>query len=332
MKQDTNMQSVSTTLQDILKSPENEQPALLAAVLDKFPQLFRVLRSLNVDELIIAPAEVPEGAGFLVVADTETTGTDNTTDDIIELGMVEVAYDREIGYIYGVTRVFNELEDPGRAIPAQAAAVNGITDEMVAGKRISDAEVDAFVKDADLVICHNAKFDRTILERRFPVFTTKAFACSQRQVDWQAGGITGTKLDYIAMCLGFFFEGHRASVDCLALVKVLNTPMAGFDGQTPLQRILETYKLEARRIWATGAHFDFKDLLKKRGYHWHDPANEPGAEKAWAMDVAVEDFAAELDWLKAECLYGKGLSMPVDRINAYNRFTSRRTPMERAYR
>jgi DNA polymerase-3 subunit epsilon len=332
MTQDTNMQTVNAALQDILTRPENEQPALLADVLEKFPQLFRVLRALNIESLMLAPTDVPEGAAFLVVADTETTGTDNTTDNIIELGMVEVAYDREIGYIYGVTRVFNELEDPGRPIPAQAAAVNGITDEMVAGKRISDDEVAAFVKDADLVICHNSKFDRPILERRFPIFATKAFACSQRQVDWQAGGITGTKLEYIAMRLGFFYEGHRASVDCLALVEVLNSPMPGFGGQTPLQRILETYSVEARRIWATGAHFDFKDVLKKRGYGWHDPANEPGAEKAWAKDIPVEEFEAELDWLKAECLYGRSLSMPVDRIDAYNRFTSRRTPMERAYR
>jgi hypothetical protein len=44
-------------------------------------------------------------------------------------------------------------------------ALTGITDEMVAGQRIDEAVVSAFVKDAVIVIAHNAGFDRKFAER-----------------------------------------------------------------------------------------------------------------------------------------------------------------------
>src|SRR5690606_37152391 len=122
--------------------------------------------------------------------------------------MVKAAINPESGALYGFTGVFDQLEDPGMPIPEAASAMNNIADDMVTGKRIDDDAVEAFIDGAAPIICHNASFDRPLLERRFPFFEKQPFACSLRQIDWSGAGIGGAKLDYIAYRLGFFFGGH----------------------------------------------------------------------------------------------------------------------------
>ena len=65
---------------------------------------------------------------------------------------------------------FGDLEDPGIPITPEITEITGITNEMVAGKRIDDAQVVELVSGACIVIAHNLKFDRPFLEQRFPVF------------------------------------------------------------------------------------------------------------------------------------------------------------------
>ena len=63
-----------------------------------------------------------------------------------------------------------------------------ITDEMVAGKVIDWAAVSAQVEAADLILAHNAGFDRKFLERACEAFEHKPWGCSNSQVDWAAEG------------------------------------------------------------------------------------------------------------------------------------------------
>ena len=66
-----------------------------------------------------------------VVFDLETTGTSYKNDAIIEVSAVKV-----IGG--GVVEEFSSLVNPLRHIPGYATAVNGISDDMVAGAPILD--------------------------------------------------------------------------------------------------------------------------------------------------------------------------------------------------
>jgi len=79
------------------------------------------------------------------VVDTETTGVDPDKDAIIELGMVLFEFDPATGSAYRVLGSFDQLEDPGFPIPPESTSVHGITDEMVAGRRIDDAGVAQFL-------------------------------------------------------------------------------------------------------------------------------------------------------------------------------------------
>src|SRR5690606_30294356 len=132
-----------------------------------------------------------------VYLDVETTGLE-PSDRIIELGLVAFEYDDD-GNVYRVLEELEAFEDPGRAVPREITELTGITTEDVRGKRIPDERVSAFVGSADLVIAHNAAFDRPFVEARLPVFESLAWACSASDIEWRRHGFSGRNLEYLAM-------------------------------------------------------------------------------------------------------------------------------------
>jgi DNA polymerase-3 subunit epsilon len=79
---------------------------------------------------------------------------------------------------------------------AEITALTGITDEMVAGRSIDPAAVEAIIADAAIVIAHNAKFDRPIAENDWPVFKGVDWACSLDEIPWRENGFEETKLSF----------------------------------------------------------------------------------------------------------------------------------------
>lgn len=112
-----------------------------------------------------------------ILLDTETTGLDHAKDEIIELGMVKFDYTPE-GRIVGVRDTFSAFNEPSAPITAEVTALTGITNEAVAGQKFDDAAVTAFAESGVITIAHNSSFDRRFVERYWPVFEQKAWACS----------------------------------------------------------------------------------------------------------------------------------------------------------
>ena len=252
-----------------------------------------------------------------VVVDTETTGINPDTDAIIELGMVLFEFDAETGGAYRVIASFDQLEDPGFPIPPDSTAVHGITDEMVAGQRINDADVLQFLEGVSIVIAHNSKFDRVFLEKRLPVFESLPWGCSLAQVDWSAEGIGSAKLDYIAFQYGFFYEAHRAEEDCFALLEILQQPLPK-SGDLVMKSILDRLGQKSYQVFATGSPFETKDTLKARGYRWD------GDRKSWHITVAGDDAVrSEVAWLKSEVYGGKKARVEIEVHNCLTRFSNR---------
>lgn len=111
-------------------------------------------------------------AGWHDRDDAETTCLDSTKDEIIELGMVKFAYS-DADEIIHILEVFQSLHQPAVPIPPEVTTITGITEAMVAGHRIDHEAVAAFVADANIVIAHNAGFDRKFAERLWPTFVDK---------------------------------------------------------------------------------------------------------------------------------------------------------------
>lgn len=280
---------------------------------------FRVLRKFEPRaRYAVAGAETVLRRGLIV--DVETTGLDTASDRIIELGLVSFEFDGD-GLVYGVDAKREWFEDPGVPIPAEAQLITGITDDMVRGQRIDDAAVRHEIARADLVIAHNASFDRRILERRFPEFAAKHWGCSLNDVPWATFGCRGAKLDYLLFQLcGEFHTGHRAGDDCLATLHVLAMPRDG--AATPLTRLLERARRKTIRVSALGSPIEMKDVLKARGYKWFNgSATRP---KTWFKDLDEELVEAEQQWLR-EHAYGGAANPPwrLDRFSAKERYSER---------
>jgi DNA polymerase-3 subunit epsilon len=270
--------------------PSDSEAAELARLLETHPG-YRVLRKLVPRQSFLEAApgrRLQKG----VVLDTETTGLSAESDKIIELGMVIFEFDPEFGTVHKIVSVFDELEDPGRPIPAETTAVHHITDDMVKGKRIDDSVVEALLKDVSVVIAHNASFDRPFVESRWPVFETKQWACSIKDIDWKAEGMGSAKLEYLLQTLGIFYDAHRAETDCWALLELLNAVLPQSQ-QPALLRLLETLNQPQLRLYALGSPFDSKDMLKARGYRWD--AEKRSWHRNLSGDKALEE---EIDWLK----------------------------------
>jgi DNA polymerase-3 subunit epsilon len=253
------------------------------------------------------------------VVDVETTGTNPDSDKIIEFGICLFEYNRQTGRIYQVLGSWEWFEDPGGPIPPEITTITGITDAMVAGHRIDERAVNDLLDRAVLVIAHNAGFDRRFLEKRFPVFSTKYWACSRFDIDWKAEGIRSSALEFVAYSLGFFHDGHRAASDCQATLHALAQPLPGTGGLA-LQALLKHARLPTWRLWARDAAIEKKDVLKARGYAWSP--GEFGRPKCWNRDVADADRAAEVSWLRANVM-GPDQAVWVLRITARDRYSDR---------
>jgi DNA polymerase III epsilon subunit-like protein len=169
----------------------------------------------------------------VVILDTETTGLDASRDQVIELALLRIQVDTQTGLATGPVQVYDGLRDPGMPVPKIAREITGITDEMLAGQQLDMARVDSLLAGADLVIAHNAGFDRPFVEGLLPQAQGLNWACSFADIDWTAAGHSSAKLSYLASALGWFYDAHRAEMDCHALLTVLMAELPGLGVQWP---------------------------------------------------------------------------------------------------
>lgn len=252
-----------------------------------------------------------------LVVDVETTGIDPRADRIIEFAAVPFTYVAETGQVVAVQTALGGLEDPGRPIPPEVTEITGINDDMVRGHRLDEAALVSAMTGAQLVIAHNAAFDRKFVERRLPAARGQRWACSHREVPWHRLGRGSRSLEYLLIeHAGIFFDGHRAEIDCRALIHLLAEPVTS--GEIPLRLLLESARKRSARIWALGAPFESKDLLKGRGYRWS--GGEEGRPKAWHTEVAFDEQEAEFAWLRQQVYGGRDGGWKVDLLDAKTRY------------
>lgn len=275
---------------------------------------YRILKKL--EPRSIAQFIRPEFPLRGVIIDTETTGLDYRRDEIIEIGAIAFAFDAA-GNIGDVTGLYAGLQQPSIPIPADITKLTGITDEMVAGQIIDMAALRAMIEAADLIIAHNAPFDRPFCEAFSPIFVEKAWACSNAEIGWRGRGYEGTKLGYLIGQSGYFHDGHRAVDDCFALLEVLAREGEGGVG-TAFAELYAASQRSRVRIFAEGSPFDMKDLLKARGYRWSDGSD--GRPKSWWVELDEDALDDELHYLRTEIYRWPDADPPIRRLTAYDRF------------
>ena len=252
-----------------------------------------------------------------VFLDIEATGLSYTQDKLIELGMVKFEYTQD-GRIFRLLDEFSGYQDPNMPIPEAISKLTSITDNMVKGHRINADEVDSYLNNVDIIIAHNAQFDRTFFEMTFPTIAPKAWGCSMYDIDWKNEGISSHKLEYIAYKYNFFFEGHRAIIDCLAGIHILAQKLL-ISKELVLKQLLTNSQALRFKLWVTNSPYDSKDLLKARGYRWS--MNQNDKHRAWSIELTEDKVAEEINYLRSNIYGGSSINIPVEIFDAYSRFS-----------
>ncbi|ATX82097.1 DNA polymerase-3 subunit epsilon [Mariprofundus ferrinatatus] len=285
---------------------------------------YRVIERLNTPAFYNQgdPATLRTG----IVIDVEATGLDTINDKIIELGFVAFEYDAATGLVYRILHSYAGFEDPLEPLSELIIQITGITDTMLKGQELDDDLINLWLEKADLIIAHNATFDRQMIERRLPTASRANWACTFSDIDWQDEDISSLKLDYIAYKLGFFFEGHRAVNDAQATLHLL-TKTLPVSGKLAMHALLARAREKSRRFFAVGAPFDRKDELKSRGYRWMADFiyNDRGKQKkgVWSKSVAEPEIETEQQWLSETVYSGKTPQFTFRDISAKERFSIR---------
>lgn len=151
-----------------------------------------------------------------VVIDTETTGLSAREDGIVELSAIRF---EEYNPVAGWTTLIN----PGRSIPAEASAVNSITDAMVSGAPTVAQVAQSFVDfcGAAPIVGYNLPFDLKMLYAAGIDLTTKrrkyydVYAIAKKYFKGDMA-LSSYKLGYVASQCGLVpVESHRSLSDCL---------------------------------------------------------------------------------------------------------------------
>ena len=277
---------------------------------------FKVLRRVIPRAYINKPDGSETRCGLYV--DVETTGLSTMNDEIIELAMVPFDYGLD-GRIFEIHQPFQSFNEPEAPILEEITKITGIDQSMVQGHKIDKEQVDQFLSNADIIIAHNASFDRRFLERLSHAFTMKPWACSATQIDWREEGFEGSRLGYLVAMAGFFYDRHRALNDCYAALELLAQKLPK-SGKSGFETLLKSARSTSHRIWAINAPFELKDNLKRRGYRWNNGEN--GTPRSWYIDVSAEKKDAEITFLQQD-IYGWEAPIHTTDFDAYDRFSVR---------
>ena len=258
----------------------------------QIPSRFRLLEQIPLSAEDSFPIRLCERAGDeinLALIDFETTGFTAGENEVIEIGIVQVAYSPSLRIITEVIEITSQLECPTKAISAEITCVTGITNDMVAGQHIDDAHVERIIKSSNVLIAHNAEFDRAFFDIRFPDMADRLWACSVKDINWREHGFESAKLEYLLLKNGYFYDGHRAATDCLAMVQLFAVvPNA-------LHELLGNAQKTSYKILAKGVGYADREVVKKRGYRWN------GAHRHWWTIVSEDDYADEKAFLEELC-------------------------------
>ncbi len=221
--------------------------------------------------------------------DTETTGVHKEKDHIIEIALKCIEIDKHDGKNLKVLASYESLQDPGIPIPPESMKIHEITDDDVKGHAINWNEVDDIFKFSQLIVAHNAGFDRPFIERHSIVSQKKIWACSVNDIDWMERGFKNKKQELLCIWHGFYYGSHRAMTDVDALIHLVANPL--YETDKPVVELVKNARNSWVKVYAYNSKISDKDLLKERFYRW-DPN-----KRVWHKIIESDKRDEERDWL-----------------------------------
>ena len=233
-----------------------------------------------------APEPAPEpvaAAGApqrLLILDTETTGLSPEQHQCIEVGAVLFSVpDRSV------------LSQVSFLMPCQsnaAEAVNGIAPALTQRTQPWQAGLacfEAMVEAADLLLAHNAAFDKQWFGLGSLPALNKPWLCSMEDIRWpQDRQLRSTpSVRDLALAYGVpVWAAHRALTDCIYLAQV-------FERCVDLEDLL-VHAMEPRRLYRARLSYEERHKAREAGFRWNQPVTGAWSRRLSEREVALLPF------------------------------------------
>ena len=217
---------------------------------------------------------------LLLLVDTETTGLDPRQHQCIEVGAV----------LFDVPRraVLSQISFLLPCDQNPARSVNGIDPEVSRLPQPWPQALECFeamLAAADVVLAHNAAFDRQWFGQGPLPAIDKPWLCSMEDLRWPAERqlrATPSVRD-LALAYGVpVWAAHRALTDCIYLAQV-------FERCPELERLLQA-GLEPRRLYRARLSYEERHKAREAGFRWNEPISGAWSRRLSEQEAALLSF------------------------------------------
>ena len=236
------------------------------------------------------PMPQPSGAlRTLLILDTETTGLDPETDQCLEVGAIlfDVPSRQVLAQVSFLLPVEHNGAEAINRIPAAVTTVPQPWKEAL-------GYFQTLLAAADVIVAHNAAFDRQWFGLGPLPSTSKPWLCSMEDMRWPQERQLRARPSVRDLALAYeipVWAAHRALTDCIYLAEV-------FRRCEDLELIL-AQGMEPRLLYKAQVSYDQRHLAREAGFRWNDPV--PGAwtrrlsaREAEALSFAVQSLEEDL--------------------------------------
>jgi len=227
----------------------------------------------------------------LLIVDTETTGLSPAKGRCIEVGAV-LFHVPSRAVLSQVSFLLPCNSNPAERVNGIAAAVTRLEQP----RQQSLACLEAMAAAADVLVAHNAAFDRQWFGREDLPSLQRPWLCSMEDIRWPAERhlrATPSVRD-LALAYGVpVWAAHRALTDCIYIAQV-------FEREAQLETLLQQALLP-RQLYRARLPYDQRHLAKEAGFRWNGDV-----QGAWSKRL-TED---ERDLLPFEVLPAAGEQGP----------------------
>jgi len=234
--------------------------------------------SESIDELPVPGA--PAGPERLLILDTETTGLDVQQHQCIEVGAVlfDVPHRAVLGQI---SFLLPCEQNDARAVNGIDPAVTRLPQPWRQALQCFEAMLDA----ADVVLAHNAAFDRQWFGQGLLPAIDKPWLCSMEDLRWPPERqlrATPSVRD-LALAYGVpVWAAHRALTDCIYLAQV-------FERCPELELLLQA-GLEPRRLYRARLSYEERHKAREAGFRWNEPVGGAWSRRLSEREAALLSF------------------------------------------
>ncbi len=216
----------------------------------------------------------------LLILDTETTGLDPQRGHCIEVGAVlfDVAHRAVLSQI---SFLLPCDDNPARGINGIDPAVTRLVQPWQQALQCFEAMVAA----ADLVVAHNAAFDRQWFGLGPLPAITKPWLCSMEDLRWPADKRLRSNPSVRDLALAYgvpVWAAHRALTDCLYIAQV-------FERCPELEQLLQA-GLEPRRLYRARLSYEERHKAREAGFRWNEPLSGAWSRRLSEREAALLSF------------------------------------------